>query len=78
MKTTKQPTAKYFAALALKTRAFGHCYVHSGNRAFSNVFGDIEFRVSGWGRSLQSKGHKYKVHALRNGKPVSTKELQAI
>jgi hypothetical protein len=30
------------------------------------------------GRSLQGGGHKYKVKAYCDGKPVSTKELRAL
>lgn len=70
---------KYFAALAIQTRRYGHCYVHAGLRA--NWTGDngILYRVTGYGRSLQSRGHKYKVHAVGyDAKPVASKVLAAI
>lgn len=67
----------YLAAQALKTRRFGHTYVHAGRR-HDCVHGDIQFDVSGFGRSLQAGGHKFKVHARRNGKPVPTSELRAL
>ena len=67
----------YYIAQVIKTRTFGHTYVHTGGRAqFS--YGDITFYVSGYGRSLQVGGHKYKVLAYRNGKPVKTAELRAL
>lgn len=76
-KTTRSFDARYYAAQVLKTRSFGHTYVHSGGRrAFEH--GDIYFSVSGYGRSLQGGGHKYKVHAYRDGKPVPSKELKAL
>lgn len=78
MKTTPTPSAAYFASLALQTRWFGSVYVHAGNRAYSREIDGIEYTVSGYGRSLQSGGHKYKVHARRDGKPVPTTELRAI
>lgn len=70
---------KYYASLALQTRSYGHCYVHSGMRA--NWTGDngILYLVSGYGRSQQSGGHKYKVHAVGyDAKPIPTKVLSAI
>lgn len=77
----------YWAALALQTRRYGHCYVHSGAReaaefafcAYQTADG-IKFSFSGWGRSLQSGGHKYKVHAryADTGRPVPSKVLSAL
>ena len=68
----------YWAALALTTRKFGSCYVHVGNRAgWTSPDNGILYRVSGYGRSLQSGGHKYKVHATDpSGKPTSTRDLR--
>ena len=67
----------YYIAQVIKTRTYGHTYVHSGGRAqFSH--GDITFYVSGYGRSLQGGGHKYKVVAYRDGKPVKTAELRTL
>jgi hypothetical protein len=67
----------YLAAQALKTRRYGYTYVHAGHRQSCN-HGDIRFVVSGFGRSLQAGGHKYKVHAHRDGKPIPTTELQTL
>ena len=67
----------YYIAQVIKTRTFGHTYVHAGGRAQFD-HGDITFYVTGYGRSLQSGGHKYKVLAYRNGKPVKTAELRAL
>ncbi len=77
---------RYWIALTLQTRQFGHAYVHSGARAQSfghRAFehGNIVFSYTGWGRSLATrKGHKYKVHArdAETGKPVSSKVLCAL
>lgn len=75
----------YWAKLVLQTRSYGHTYVHSGARksapfafrAFEH--NGIVFSYSGYGRSLQTaRGHKYKVHARRDGKPVPTRELKAL
>jgi hypothetical protein len=73
----RQFDAAYFAAQALQTRSYGHVYVHVGAPA-EFQHGDITFSVTGYGRSLQSGGHKYKVHATRNGKPVSSTELRTL
>ena len=78
-------TAYYWAGLALQTRRRGHCYVHAPARK-ALPFGwkalakdGITFSYTGWGRSLQSGGHKYKVHArYENGTPVPTKVLETI
>ena len=67
----------YFAGQTLKTRWFGYTYIHVG-APLKFEYDDITFTVSGYGRSLQSGGHKYKVHATRDGKPVSSKELLAL
>ena len=67
----------YYIALTLKTRQYGNCYVHAGMRS-GYEHGEIRFYVSGYGRSLQGGGHKYKVHAYRNGKPVPSKELKTL
>jgi hypothetical protein len=79
MKTTitRNYDAKYFAAQALKTRAYGSTYVHVGAPDEFEHNGII-FAVSSYGKSLQGGGHKYKVHATRDGKPVPTKELRII
>ncbi len=71
------------------TRRYGQCYVHACVRRsafrFDGVLGEVNGRQvrltwTGWGRSLQSGGHKYKAHAryADDGKPVPTKLLRAI
>lgn len=76
---------QYWVALTLQTRRYGHTYVHSAARAgakfpFAAFEHDgITFSYSGYGRSLTtSKGHKYKVHARRDGKPVPSKTLKSL
>lgn len=73
----RQFDVAYFAAQALQTRSYGHVYVHVGAPA-EFQHGEITFSVSGYGRSLQSGGHKYKVHATRGGKPVPSTELRTL
>jgi hypothetical protein len=77
--------AKKLITLALQTRRFGHCYVPADIR--NNVWGwrgvthgDIKLSFRGFGRSLQSGGHKYKVHAryVANDMPVPSKVLAAL
>lgn len=75
--TTTTASPSYYAELTLKTRKFGSCYVHAGNRSNFN-HQEITFFVTGYGRSLESGGNKYKGSAYRNGKPVSSTELQAM
>ena len=70
------------------TRRYGNCYVHACVRRsmfrFDGVLGEVNGRRvrltwTGWGRSLQSGGHKYKAHARYcDGKPVPTKLLRSI
>jgi hypothetical protein len=67
----------YYIAQVIKTRTYGHTYVHSGGRAQFD-HGNIAFRVTSYGRSLQSGGHKYRVLAYRDGKPVPTAELRTL
>jgi hypothetical protein len=76
-KTARQFDLAYYIAQAIKTRQFGHTYVHTGGRAQFD-HGDITFFVTGYGRSLQGGGHKYKVSATRDGKTVPTAELRAL
>ena len=76
-KTARQFDLAYYIAQAIKTRQFGHTYVHAGGRAQFD-HGDIVFYVTGYGRSLQSGGHKYKVLATRDGKTVPTAELRTL
>lgn len=73
---------QYWSALVRQTRSFGHTYVHSQARAEvmgwkGTTFGNVLFTFSGYGRSLQSGGHKYKVHArnVDTGKPTPSKDL---
>jgi hypothetical protein len=67
----------YFASLAIQTRLYGSVYVHAkAPRAWKH--GDIDFSASGYGRSLQAGGHKFKVRAVRDGKPVPSAELRRI
>ena len=67
----------YYIAQVMKTRTYGHTYVHAG-APHEFRHGDITFYVSGYGRSLQGGGHKYKVSATRDGKPVPTAELRTL
>ena len=77
MTTIRTFDLAYYIAQVIKTRTYGHTYVHSGGRAqFSH--GDITFYVTGYGRSLQGGGHKYRVLAYRCGKPVKTAELRTL
>lgn len=72
---------KYWSSLVGQTRRFGHTYVHTGARSIiphegiAREIDGILFRWESYGRSLQSGGHKYKVYATRNGKPVPSTEL---
>lgn len=88
MNTTQTQPAyglRYWIGLTMQTRRFGHTYVHSGARAeapFSFRAYEHEglvFSYSGWGRSLNTGGHKYKVHAryAESGKPVPSKVLKS-
>lgn len=75
----------YWVSLVMQTRRYGHTYVHSGARAAQFSFRAFEhngiiFSYTGWGRSLNTGGHKYKVHAryVDNGKPVPSKILKTL
>lgn len=81
MTLTQSPVRQYgiayFASQVLQTRSYGHVYVHVGApREFEH--GDIVFTVASYGRSVQSGGHKHKVYAHRDGKPVSSAELRTL
>jgi hypothetical protein len=72
-------TEYYWANLALQTRRQGHCYVHAPARNGGFKSPQVTYSYTGWGRSLQAGGHKYKVHAhYADGKPVPTKILETI
>lgn len=73
----RQYSVAYYAAQVLKTRSFGHTYVHVGAPG-EYQHNDIVFTVTSYGRSVQSGGHKHKVYAHRNGKPVSSAELRTL
>jgi len=75
--TTYLPTLGYYLALVIQTRKFGSCYLHAGLPP-RPVYGDIQFVVTGYGRSLAGGGHKYKAYAMRDGKPVRSKELYTL
>jgi hypothetical protein len=73
----------------LATRLYGNCYVHANVRksmfGFEGIIAEVGGRPcrltwTGWGRSLQSNGHKYKAHAryCDDGKPVPTILLRTI
>ena len=69
----------------LQTRRFGSCYVHAAVRqavdnTWSHKVKDMAFSINGYGRSLQSGGHKYKVAVKYwdTGKPVPSKVLKSI
>lgn len=74
MKTKITPSASYYKTLVRKTRAFGSCYLHTGLPSAFEEDG-ITYTVTGYGRSLQGGGHKYKAYAHRDGKPVLSKSL---
>lgn len=89
MNTTPPPTQyslAYWVAQTLHTRRFGATYVHAGARASAPFsfrafeHGGVTFSFTGWGRSLQGGGHKYKVHARHSdtGKPVPSKILKTL
>ena len=84
MKTPITPNTAYWVALTITTRKYGSCYVHVAARDAApssyacHTVGDITFFYSSYGRSLQNGGHKYKVRAYRDGKPVRTNELRTL
>lgn len=72
-----------------QTRQYGHTYVHAAVRdsvaGWQGLTGtldgrDVRVTFSGYGRSLQAGGHKYKAHArfTDTGKPVASKDLTRI
>ena len=72
-----------------QTRRFGSTYVHAAVRAAVNGWQGVEGSLngervvatySGYGRSLQSGGHKYKAHLrfVASGKPVPSKMIASI
>ena len=84
MKTDNADNAynlQYWIAQTLRTRRYGHTYVHVGARAESSsrafAHNGMLFSFTGWGRSLITGGHKYKVHArYESGQPIPTKVLK--
>jgi len=71
------------------TRRYGHCYVHACVRqsmfSFEGVIAEVNGRRvrltwTGYGRSLQSGGHKYKSHAryVDTDRPVPSALLRSI
>ena len=89
--TSPQVTTDLWIAYTMQTRRFGSCYVHSaarrnGNHSWSAhcvTLADgrgVTFSWSGYGRSLQAGGHKFKVHARfsATGLPVPSKLLRDI
>jgi hypothetical protein len=72
--TTATPSAAYYNTLVRKTRAYGSCYLHAGMPTHFSADG-IDYSVTGYGRSLEGGGHKFKAYAHRNGKIVPTKAL---
>ena len=75
--TARKFDVAYFAAQVIKTRQYGHTYVHVG-APHEFAHNDINFTVQSYGRSLQGGGHKYVVRATRNGKPVPAVELRTV
>ena len=82
MKANINPQSpSYWSNLVKQTRRFGHCYVHTDARDACQfgqiVLGNIRFSFAGWGRSLNTGGHKYKVHAhlADTGEIVRSKDL---
>jgi len=84
MDTTIKSTLAYWIAQVCNTRRFGHTYVHANPRSETVAWKAFEhdgitFTYCGYGRSLHTGGHKYKVHArYDNGKPVPSKVLKSI
>jgi hypothetical protein len=84
--TSKTYGLSYWIAQTLKTRRYGFTYIHVGAReaarasfcAYVDDASGILFRFRSYGRSLSSGGHKYKVHARKDGKPVPTKVLKTL
>lgn len=80
----------YWVAQTLRTRRFGHTYVHAPARAEASASWEalrakdddreVIFSYTGWGRSLQVGGHKYKVYAryADSGTPVPSKRLDCL
>lgn len=71
------------------TRNFGHTYVHAAVRnavsGWQGVTGTLNGEpvvatYSGYGKSLQGGGHKYKAHCryVATGKPVPSKLISSI
>ncbi len=71
------------------TRKYGHTYVHAAVRnavsGWQGVTGTLNGEpvvatYSGYGRSLQGGGHKYKAHCryVASGKPVPSKLVASI
>ena len=73
------------------TRRYGQCYVRKDFREAvkerwncipgANIEGKpVTLSYSGWGKSLESGGHKYKMHARfsETSKPVPSKSLGLI
>jgi hypothetical protein len=83
MESKIDPTSTaYWSSLAKQTRRYGHTYVHAAARAQvmgwqGIILGGVQYTYCGYGRSLQSGGHKYKVHAkdASTGQPVPSKKL---
>lgn len=80
----------YWVAQTRRTRRYGHTYVHVGARQEASASWEalrvkdddreVVFSFTGWGRSLLSRGHKYKVHAryADSGTPVPSKRLDCL
>jgi hypothetical protein len=72
-----------------QTRRFGSTYVHAAVRqsvdGFQGVAGTLDGEqvtatFCGYGRSLQSGGHKFKAHLryTQSGKPVRSKDFSRV
>ena len=68
----------YYRGLVTQTRRYGSCYKHAAApREYRH--GSTRFVVTGYGRSLQGGGHKYKAYAYDPAdKPVPTKDLDRL
>jgi hypothetical protein len=73
----------------IETRKFGATYIHSAIRKTIHGWEGVEGSLNGeqvvatfcgYGRSLQSGGHKYKAHLryVKSGKPVASKLISSI
>jgi len=82
-------TIQSLLSYVIQTRRYGSTYVHSAVRKAVHGWQGIEGSLNGervvatfcgYGRSLQSGGHKYKAHLryVSSGKPVPSKLIGSV